>query len=217
MNITRATYEVVAEYPYIGNYLSKRLVNYRALAREIRPGVATKIGREVNIQSIVTALRRLSYNKESRKEPVDDILSKSEISLRYDLALITVELTKYIHGKILELHRNTGDEGYLLLQGLESLTIVVKDSHLSFLEKLFKDSFLKKIENLAGVVVKSPEDISDTPGVITRLTSLLSSENINIVEMMSSYSETFLLVEEGDALACIEAIRREMKRARGIK
>ncbi len=216
MNITGATYEVVAEYPYIENYLSKKLVNYRALARDIRPRVATKIGREVNIQSIVTALRRLSYDKDSKKEHVDDILSKSEISLRYDLALITVELTRYIHGKILELHRNTGDDGYLLLQGLESLTIVVKDSHLGFLEKLFKNSILKKIENLAGIVVKSPEDITDTPGVITRLTSLLSAENINIVEMMSSYSETFLLVEEGDALACIEAIRREMKRARSL-
>lgn len=64
------------------------------------------------------------------------------------------------------------------------------------------------------MVVKSPEEIAETPGVIARVASLLSVESINIVEMMSSYSETFFLVEEGQALACIEAIRREMRRAR---
>ncbi len=217
MNITRATYEAVSEYPYIESYLSRKLVNYRALARELRPRVAAKLGREVNLQSIVTALRRLPFSEESRREPVDEILSRSEISLRYDLALITVSLSKETPGKVLELHREIGDEGYLLLQGLDTLTIVSKDSHLGFLERLFKGSLLMKIENLAGVVVKSPEDIVDTPGVIARLTSLLSAERINIVEMMSSYSETFLLVEESDALRCIEAIRREMRRARGIR
>jgi len=214
MNITEATMEVVSEYPYIESYLSRKLVNYRSLAREIKPQVALKMGREVNLQSIVSALRRMPLNQESRKEPIEEILSRSEINLRYDLGLVTVPLARDTPGKVQKVHHRIGGEGYLLLQGMESLTIAAKDSHLDFLEEIFQGSLLRKEEGLAGVVVKSPEEIAETPGVIARVASLLSVESINIVEMMSSYSETFFLVEEGQALACIEAIRREMRRAR---
>lgn len=214
MSISKATLEAISEYPYIEPYLSRKLVNYRALAREIRPQVALKLGREVNIQSIVSALRRLPLEERDREKPIGQILSRSDINLRYDLGLVTVSLSGDTHSKVLEVHSELGGEGYLLLQGQENLTIVAKDSYLSFLQELFKGSTVRKLGGLAGVVVKSPEAIAVTPGVIARLASLLSMEKINIVEMMSSHVETFFLIEEEDALRCILTIRREMRRAR---
>ncbi len=53
------------------------------------------------------------------------------------------------------------------------------------------------------------------PGVLSHLANILATEKINVVEMMSSYTETWFIVSEKDALKAVEAIRREIKRARG--
>ncbi|MFQ6105463.1 MAG: ACT domain-containing protein, partial [Candidatus Hydrothermarchaeaceae archaeon] len=60
----------------------------------------------------------------------------------------------------------------------------------------------------------SPEEIAETPGVIAYLAGMLALEGINVVEMMSSYTETSFIVEEKDALKTIKVIRDEIKRAR---
>jgi aspartokinase len=64
------------------------------------------------------------------------------------------------------------------------------------------------------VIVKSPKEIADTPGVIAHLANILAVEKINVVEMMSSYTETWFIVDEKDALKTVEAMRQEIKRAR---
>lgn len=210
LSISKAVREVVEEYPALHFYLSRKLINYTSLAREIKPKVTERVGREVNLQSIVTALRRL--NPEKREERLREILSQSEISLVYDLCLVTSSLTPETPRKVLEIHNRLED--YILLQGLAFITVITKEQHFDFLQTLFGEEILAKAKALAGVVVKSPEEIATTPGVISRLTSVISAEGINIVEMLSSYSETFFVVAERDALKCINAIRREMKLAK---
>ncbi|WP_456475877.1 ACT domain-containing protein, partial [Candidatus Pyrohabitans sp.] len=106
-------------------------------------------------------------------------------------------------------------ETYVLLQGLENLTIVTRQGHIAKLEELFGDELIESKRSLAGIFVKSPPEIVSTSGVLARLSSLLAAEGINVVEMMSSYVETIFLVEERDCLRGIEAIREEIKRARG--
>jgi len=210
LKISKSVEEVVEEYPALSYYLSRKLINYRALAREIQPKVAERVGREVKIQSIVTALRRLNFEK--REERLREILSRSEISLVYDLCLVTSSLTPETPKKVLEIHNKLED--YILLQGLAFITVITKEEHFDFLRRLFRQEILAKAKELAGVVVKSPAEIAFIPGVISRLTSVISAEGINIVEMLSSYSETLFVVAEKDALKCINAIRREMKLAK---
>ncbi len=210
LKISKSVEEVVEEYPALSYYLSRKLINYRALARVIQPKVAERVGREVKIQSIVTALRRL--NLEKREERLKEILSRSEISLVYDLCLVTSSLTRDTPKKVLEIHNKLED--YILLQGLAFITVITKEEHFDFLQRLFRQEILAKAKDLAGVVVKSPAEIAFIPGVISRLTSVISAEGVNIVEMLSSYSETLFVVAERDALKCINAIRREMKLAK---
>ncbi|MDP6612719.1 MAG: ACT domain-containing protein, partial [Candidatus Hydrothermarchaeota archaeon] len=77
-----------------------------------------------------------------------------------------------------------------------------------------KGANIKK--NLATVIVTSPDEIVTTSGVIAHIATLLTMESINVVEMMSSHTETSFIVEEWDALKAVEVIRKEIKRARVI-
>ena len=68
--ISQAVRKIIGSYPYLETYLSMGIINYRALAKYISQEVKEEIGREANIQSIVTAIRRSSkgrYNVEKNK------------------------------------------------------------------------------------------------------------------------------------------------------
>jgi hypothetical protein len=211
MNIAEATRKVLSKYPYLEEYMGLGIINQRALARSIRESVKRELGHEVNMQSVVSAVRRQPISKgRKEKEEIFSILSKSEVSLRYDVGAITISLDSKTSGAGLrEL-----DEGLIMIRGIETLTIVVEEQHIDSIEERFKGSVINSNKNLASVIVKSPKEIAGAPGVIAHLANVLAIEKINVVEMMSSYNETWFIVSEKDALKTVEAMRQEVKRAR---
>ncbi len=211
MSISEATRKILARYPYLEEYMRLGIVNNRALARDIAGDVKRELGREVNIQSVVSAVRRHPVSKGKReKEEIYRLLSKSEVSLRYDVGAITILLD----APSSKIDPREVDEGLIMIRGIETLTIVVEERLIGAFKEKFKDAVISSNKNLASVIVKSPKEIADTPGVIAHLANILAVEKINIVEMMSSYTETWFIVDEKDALKTVEAMRQEIKRAR---
>lgn len=214
MNISEAVRKILARYPYLEEYMALNMINNRALARAIYRDVRRECG-EVKFQSVVTAVRRFPIAKaRGEKNKILRILSDSEVNLRYDIGVATVMLDSEVPKKLEELRREIGEEAYMLIQGIQTLTIVAEEKLLSLFEKIFKEKLAEVKRGLASIVVMSPKEIVGTPGVIAHLASILALEKINVVEMMSSYTETSFIVEEGDALRAIEVIRDEIKRAR---
>ncbi|MBI5253033.1 MAG: ACT domain-containing protein [Euryarchaeota archaeon] len=214
MNISEAVRKILARYPYLEEYMALGVINNRALARAIYRDVRRECG-EVKLQSVVTAVRRFPIAKtKSERNKILKILSGSEVNLRYDIGVATVMLDSEVPKKLEELRREIGEETYMLIQGIQTLTIVAEEALLSLFEKIFKGKLAEIKRGLASIVVMSPREIIKTPGVIAHLASILALEKINVVEMMSSYTETSFIVEEGDALRAIEVVRDEIKRAR---
>jgi hypothetical protein len=212
MNISEATRKAVSRYPYLQEYISQGLVNYRGLARMIAPEVSRDLGRETNLQSIVTALRRLPKSEGRLKgRGVKNILARSELGLKYDMVSITIG--PGASAQMAEFRERMGNEPYILIQGLDTLTIIADDSKFEVLRDVFKAPLELK-RGISQVVVKSPKEIATTPGVIAYLANVLAFSGINVVEMMSSFSETHFIVDESDALKAVELIRSEIKRTR---
>ncbi|MFH1773986.1 MAG: ACT domain-containing protein [Methanobacteriota archaeon] len=214
MNISEAVRKILARYPYLEEYMALVVINNRALARAIYRDVRRECG-EVKLQSVVTAVRRFPVAKAgSERNKILKILSKSEVNLRYDIGVATIMLDSEVPKKLDELRREIGEETYMLIQGIQTLTIVAEERLLSFFEKVFNRKIAEIKRGLASIVVMSPKEIIRTPGVIAHLASILALEKINVVEMMSSHTETSFIVEERDALRAIEVIRNEIKRVR---
>lgn len=214
MKISEATRRILERYPYLDEYMSLGMINNRALARAILKDLKRELGGEVNLQSVVTAVRRFPVSKsKAGKDRTLRILSESDVNLKYDVGVVTVKLDPKVPRQIEEIHRKI--ENFIMIQGIETLTLVAEEEALATFEEVFKGNIIELKHGLASVVVKSPGEIVYTPGVIARLANILALEKINVVEMMSSYTETCFIVEEEDALETIEAIRREIKRARG--
>lgn len=211
MKISAEVRKALERYPYLDEYLSMGIINYRALAREIKRSI--KI--DANLQSIVSAIRRSKISKrKTGNERLLKILSGSEVSLKYDVAAATVIIDREQQRRIEDVHKTLRGKKHMLLQGMRTLTVVAEEDVLREFVRSLGWKGVELRESLASVVVTSPVDIVSTPGVIAHLAVLLALERINIVEMMSSSTETSFILEERDALKAVEVIRREIKRAR---
>jgi len=212
MSISEATRRALSRYPYLELYMGMGVVNWRGLARMIMEDVAKELGAKPNIQSVVTALRRSGMSRrKAERSRLESILSKSSVNLRYDMGAVTVALGREAARAMGKLLR----EGtYILLQGMETVTIVAEEALISRIRRLLASEVLEARSELAIIVVKSPREITGTPGVIARLANILALERINVVELMSSHTETAFIVEEDDALRTLKVLRREIRSSR---
>ena len=173
--------------PYLLEALEKGIVNLSELARQIQQEL--KAG---NTTATKAALRRfaeeLSKHKQKREEKVLSILKKSGIAV-YDRksVIITAKEIAAKGGMKVDL---PGKYVYLL-------------DRAELPERI---STLVKHDNCTMIVVNSPEELENTPGVVAFLTTLLAEQNVNIIEFISCWTETVIVVEKQDSLKAYEAL-----------
>ena len=173
--------------PYVLEALEKGIVNLSELSRQIQEEL--KIN---NTSAVKAALRRFSEelqkNKQKREEKVLQVLKRSGIAV-YDRKSVIIT-TKEINTK-------TGMKVDLL------------DKYVYLLDRGDLPARVKalvKHENCTMIVMHSPEELEATPGVVAFLTTLLAEQNVNIIEFISCWTETIIVIEKKDSLKAYEIL-----------
>jgi len=173
--------------PYLLEALEKGIVNLSELSRQIHQEL--KID---NTSAVKAALRRfaaeLQKHKQKREEKVLQLLRRSGIAV-YDRKSVIIT-TK-------ELEKKNG----LKVDLLEKYVYLLDRSDLP--ERI---NALVKHENCTMIVVHSPEELEATPGVVAFLATLLAEQNVNIIEFISCWTETIMVVEKKDSLKAYEVL-----------
>jgi aspartokinase len=190
-SMTTTTAQNVRNYlrnkPYLLEALEKGIVNLSELSRQIQEEL--KAG---NAAATKAALRRfaeeLQKHKQKREEKVLSLLKRSGLAV-YDRksVIITAKEIATKNGMKVDL---PGKFVYLL-------------DRADLPERI---STLVKHDNCTMIVVNSPEELEATPGVVAFLTTLLAEQNINIIEFISCWTETVIVVEKKDSLKAYEAL-----------
>ncbi len=173
--------------PYLLEALEKGIVNLSELSRQVQQELKTS-----NTIAVKAALRRFSEelqrHKQKREEKVLQLLKRSSITV-YDRksVIITAKEMTTKNGMKVDL---LGKFVYLLDRSdlPERITTLIKH------------------DNCTMIVVNSPEELENTPGVVAFLTALLAEQNINIIEFISCWTETIIVVEKKDSLKTYEAL-----------
>jgi len=177
--------------PYLLEALEKGIVNLSELSRQIQ--MELKID---NTSAVKAALRRFSEelqkHKQKREEKVLQILKRSGIAV-YDRksVMITSKEINTKNGMKVDL---LGKFVYLLDRG-------------DVPERI---STLVKHDNCTMIVMHSPEELEATPGVVAFLTALLAEQNVNIIEFISCWTETIIVVKKKDSLKAYEVLSNMM-------
>jgi aspartokinase len=173
--------------PYVLEALEKGIVNLSELSRQIQKEL--KIN---NMIAIKAALRRFSEElqrrKHKREEKVLSLLKESTITLHDGNSVVVT--TKPLENEA-KIKVNLGGK-FVYLTDKNSLGKI--------------DGILQKHENCVVIVIHSPVELEVTPGVVAFLTSLLAEQNINIIEFISCWTDTIIVVDKKDSLKTYEVL-----------
>ena len=104
----------------------------------------------------------------------------------------------------------TVEQKLMNLDSSEVATLEVGKLVLKELEKLDKRPS-KVEENLNLITIESPEELEEVPGVISYILGALASEGINVVEFISCYTDTLLVVKQADTERAYSILSRIME------
>ena len=187
MTIAQNVRNYLRNKPYLLEALEKNIVNLSELSRQIQRELETD-----NTSAIKAALRRFSEelqkHKQKREEKVLALLKCSNISV-FDRKSVMITSKEV----------QTKDSMKVDLQG--KYVYLVDKADLS--EQI---STLVRHEDCTMIVIHSPKELEATLGVVAFLTALLAEQNVNMIEFISCWTETIIVVEKRDSLKTYEVL-----------
>jgi hypothetical protein len=211
-NIARQVADYIELHPVVKNALQRGIVNYSSLVREIQKN----LGLEKNFEAVLIAVRRnatkLMKTSINLAEKVSKVLSQSNMEIKTKRAVIMIEKNQralnMVHSIISKIK---ADAGYLdLIEGSDSVSVILEEKLVSEFKKLQPD-ILRINKDQIEIVIRSPEDIEDVPGVIAFVTNAFAERGINIQEILSCYKETILLFDKKDINEVVEVMNKLTK------
>ena len=208
MNIAKIAESYIESHPSVKDCLRKKLVNYSRLSRQIIKDGSMKSS---DFDAVLIAARRY-FRKLLKSAAAEDrirsLLSRSRIEIKNKVAVVVID--KHIFtDDLLELERKIKKSRnvFYAIEGTGAITIITSAAFLDDIRSSFKSGIIKLWEGLALVIIASPEEIEETPGVFSYLSALLSDNGINILETMSCWSETLFVVAEKDIARVLGALK----------
>lgn len=196
-NISELVWLYIKRRPILKASIKENIVNFSSLARKISIEL---FGNTKKVNAIKMALvrhsKKLFQIQENLEDQILNVLTKSSLTIKTKVSVLIssreIPSLKYL--------------SYVESSG--SITYIVEDNEL---EKIKKSKFSLNTETTLNlIVVHSPPSIEETPGVISYLIDSLSSEGINIVEFVSCYTDTLLVIRQADTSRAQEILNNLM-------
>ena len=196
------TRRFVEEHPSIQDCLSYGILNVTSLARKIK--AETGLANQDAIETAIRRYQRQMRAGEPREAQVLSVIKQSRLEVRTRVAIVTLVSDWGVLSTLLEAARQMlADRRHLLqiLQGPHALTILCEEDLLDVvLGSLGKRPALSIHRELSAITVRSPEEIVETPGVLSFLAGVIYRAGINSLELMSVHTDSTFVVRQEDVL-----------------
>ncbi|HLE46671.1 MAG TPA: ACT domain-containing protein [Candidatus Thermoplasmatota archaeon] len=205
------TAKIVRDYidthPSIKDCLKDDLVNLSALSRQVMKDQGIS-----SMEAILVACRRYKDASPRHNErTIKQTLAKSKVEMSSKVAIVTLRNDWQIYGKLQGFLRKALSEGHVpkMIQGSKAITLITDENTAETVEEeIGKTNLLAFDKGLVEIAVTSPESIRTTPGIMAYLYGSLSSNGINIVETMSTYTDTIFIVEPQNMMRAFEVLTK---------
>ena len=206
-NITKSVRAIIDNDLSFQDAMQRGYCNLSAMARIIKPSIDAIAGTDVSIESVVTALKRTRKDYKVPYASVEPIIAGSKISLRTDVAKLSIVKNKKTVEKIAKLLTVHYDSFISVSESVSSMTLIFDQLILERVKNLFSDDNTLEVEsNLAAIIVQSPEEIIKTPGCALIFYNQLARRHVNIEDTVSCYTDTIMLVNMNDVAKAFNAL-----------
>ena len=214
-SISKIVQSIIDKDLSLQDALQRDYGNYSAIARLVQPKVKEILGQDVKLESIITSVKRAKAKYKPLRGKITKIVAGSVINIRTDMAKISVEKTKENLEKIRKSLADLPGEFFQIIEGISAVTLVFDQKSFNKICSMFKEKdVLDKKQNLATVIIRSPDEIIDTPGCVLVFYNTVSRRNLNIEETLSCFTDTIIVLGMEDVSKAFAALTELIAEAR---
>jgi acetolactate synthase small subunit len=215
-SISKTIQKLIDDDLSLQDALQRDYGNYSAIARMLMPKVKEAVNQNVKLESVITSVKRAKANYTILQGKITRVVAGSVLNIRTDMAKVSVEKSKANLEKIRQTVARFSGE---FLQVIEGISVVTLVSDLNSFNKIYsnftEEALVDKKQNLATVIIRSPDEIINTPGCVQAFYNAVSRRHINIEETMSCSTETIIVLameDVGKAFAALTDLITEARR-----
>ena len=218
-SIPAAVVSIITHNQAVYECIRQKIINYHALAANIKSDVERLAGRPTSINTIVVAIMRFSNTiTEVRKAEPLLILRDARITLASDVVDVTIKARKselfQIVKKLAELSSSLNEPTHLF-QLSNSIKLIAdeKEYNSSIRSSLDNIQIARETTQLSRLDVYLSPAVETTPEFGLFLTELLYRHGINIRHTYIG-EETVLILDRADGPRAYEVLREEIDKSR---
>lgn len=205
MNATRLTQRYILEHPSVRDCLSRGLINYSALAREICGAYNVN-----SFDAVLMACRRYMRRVKSavsNERKILDLVHSAKLNIRNKVIVAIIERPRQF-SKLTQLQSEIrADQGDInVVHGEDVVTVITNVEYEPQIRSALKPYIKKITHNLAQITMLFDPRIEVTPGVVSYIYGLLSQNGINVLEEMSCWTDLMFVIEEADLPKAVKAL-----------
>jgi hypothetical protein len=182
--------------------LSRGIISYSALARDLRPQIEKKLMKPITRGAIVMALKRVSKDLKYKQQKIRKIVNLSGLNVRSNLVEITYANSDTMTEKpkqIFAIAEKRKGVFCSLSQGVRETMIVAAEEIEDEIKKIFKEErLIACISDISAITILLTKESVVTPGVYYSVLKLLAWNDINIIDVISTYSELTVMFANKD-------------------
>ncbi|REE80943.1 hypothetical protein BX611_2603 [Lutibacter oceani] len=208
--------EILVSQPFLEDALTRNILNYSALAEELRDPISKMLRKPVKSGAIMMALRRYSPPKEmANKIKLNKVLQNlGDITVRSDLSDYTFKNSSTLiqsHLKTLEIIKNDPHIFYTFTRGVHESNVLITTALKSQIEEFYKDESCTSVQDhLSAITIGLPKENTKIAGLYYQFFKRLAWEGISLYEVVSTTNEFTILVED-------EVVDKAFSAIKGLK
>jgi len=214
-SISKTVQNLIDEDLSLQDALQRDYGNYSAIARMLMPKVKEAVNSDVNLESVITSVKRAKANYTILQGKITRVVAGSVLTIRTDMAKVSVDKTKKSLEKIRKSLATFSGEFLQVIEGNSVVTLISDLYSFHKINGIFdKDDVIDQKQSLATVIIRSQDDITSTPGCVQAFYNAVSRRHINIEETMSCYTETIIVLAMEDVSKAFAALTDLITEAR---
>ncbi len=215
VSIARICEKLIERKPFLQEALSSGIINYGALTDTILKDIEKEYGKPVTHAAVMMALRRLQEKLHTLPISQARFSAESDLSLKSDLFEMTIVRHRGTYKTINNFYNlvdPTHGDFLTVTTGTHEITIIASKKYKrNFLKLVADEDILIVIDDLAALTVKLPKEGIEIPGIFYLITRALTWENINIIEVVSTFTEDTLFLKSKDAARAYETLLKTIR------
>ncbi|WP_111706909.1 hypothetical protein [Lutibacter citreus] len=205
--------EILVSQPFLEDALTRNILNYSALAEELRDPISKMLRKPVKSGAIMMALRRYSPPKEmANKIKLNRALQNlGDITVRSDLSDYTFKNSPSLiqaHLKTLEIIKDDSHIFYTFTRGVHESNVLITTALKEQIEDFYKNEVCTAVQDhLSAITIGLPKENTKIAGLYYQFFKRLAWEGISLYEVVSTTNEFTILVEEDVVDKAFSAIK----------